>query len=1043
MNMNTSSNQGIVTLARKLTLGVVYGLMFAAMLTAQEKVPVKPAEDEPIQMEAVSVTGSNIKRLEMENVLPVSLFSAEMIKARDSATNMDLLIGIPQVTNIPQNETSTNASAARGDNANVALRGLGSFSTLVLLNGRRTPVHPNNTTSVNVNTLPTFGIAQVEVLRDGASSIYGSDAVAGVVNYVTERKPHGTQTSVRWGVTQHGGGMDIDVKLGYGVTFAEDKGSWLINVGGYYRDAIFLRERAFTANTNRIAYARPPWNVPGSAYDGSTSNGLYPSFFLGTSPTASTATTFFYPLNGVPGGIPSLTNTPLPRSLYANFNQYVGGQPQSTRGNIYNRIEYKLTNKIHFFGEVSGYNSRSVVTREPTLLTVSDSRVSLAVDNPYNPYGSRFYSATGAPNADGTARLTGTPQAITIASIQFPAPEPIEAADNMYRVMAGFDGSIGQSTWNWETAALIGGVRALDLWKNGLRDSKLRDAGNRTDATAFNPFYWTFKVVGGQVVADAPYSAPKSVRDTYTMSGDRYGHSKLASYDARVTGDAVDLWAGPIATSIGVEWRYEFKENHYDPFVAPNAPGSGLDPNENDVLIYGPKPPFHGSRTIGSAYAEVVVPLANPKNKISLAQSLELNASVRSERYSDFGTTTKPKFGINWKPVPSVFVRASMNQGFRAPDMANLYLPTTYAGGLAPGTRDPVRNNYVTAAGLPPDTQIITKNYAISNPALQPENSKGLSAGIVVDVPWVKGLSFSVDYWEITQSNLIVSQGTTSGLDESLLRAYTQAQLAAGKDINSIDVGFRLTPDAQTPYVGDPYILRQAVTVADRALFAQTYSRLPQSQWIAPLGQWIGFLSSQINSGGKNFTNGFDYGVSYYLPRTRLGQFRFSTEWSEFLNKFTKSKVGLPKNDEIIAMVTAKWKGSANIQWRKAGWNATVSASYQTDFRTGATATAAQYAALNKPGYIKPVVVYNNTGVGTVNYYEVGKDQLQINAGIGYRFGPEANHWLRQTNFRVGINNLLDAEPAPASVSSTGYNGGTGSSLWVGRAFSFTVARDF
>jgi hypothetical protein len=280
-------------------------------------------------------------------------------------------------------------------------------------------------------------------------------------------------------------------------------------------------------------------------------------------------------------------------------------------------------------------------------------------------------------------------------------------------------------------------------------------------------------------------------------------------------------------------------------------------------------------------------------------------------------------------------------------------------------------------------------------------------------------------------------------LDAAMLIAYTQAQLATGKDINSIDVGSRVDPFVNTRYEGDPYMLRQVVTAADRALFAQTYTKLPQSQWTAPLGQRIGNVSSQVNSSGNNFTNGFDFGISYNLPRTQFGQFRLSTEWSEFLNKYTKSKPGLPKNDEIIAMVTAKWKSSATIQWRNGGWDASINAAYQSDSRTGVTATAAQYTALNQPSYIKPVKVFSSTGVGTVNYYEIGKDQLQINAGIAYRFGPEVNHWLRRTSFRMGINNLLDEQPAPANVSSTGYAGGTGSSLWVGRAYSFTVTREF
>ena len=1033
---------------RAATLLTVLTLLLSLAVNAQTTPSAtanQSGNPDAVVMEAFVTTGSNIKRLDQENVLPISMINLEMIQARDSTTPMDLLIGIPEVTNIPDNETATNASATRGGAATAALRGLGSASTLVLLNGRRIPTHPLQTPSVNINVLPTFGIAQIEVLRDGASSIYGSDAVAGVINYVTESKPNGSQVALRYGFTEHGGGMDIDGKLGYSTTFAEGKGTLIVNLEGYYRDSIFLKEREFSKTTIRYPNARPPWNIPGSAYDGATAVGIYPAFFLGTSPTASAATNYFYPLSGVAGDTPALNKTAMPRSLYENYNQYIVGQPQSRRENFYTNFDYQLTKKIRFFSDLSLYDSHSVTARQPITDNVSDARISLSADNPYNPFGSSFYSLTGAPNANGTARLTGTPQAITIVTVLMKdgGPERIEGADNMYRALAGFNGTIGESTWKWETAALIGGVRALDLGKNSVQQSKLIAAANRTDATAWNPFSYTFKVANGQVVTDQPYTNPQSVRDTYTNSGDRYGHTKLASYDAHATGEIIKLWAGPISASLGAEWRYESRENHWTAEVMPNAPSTGLDPNDNDILIIGPKGPFHGSRAVSSGYAETVVPLAIAKNQIPFVQSLELSAAARFEHYSDFGNTTNPKYGINWKPVPSLMVRASVNQGFRAPPFEDLYKPAVFSVGTAPGSRDPVRNTYITAAGLPPDAQILTKGWVLPNPIEGPETSRGKSAGIVWEVPKVKGLSFSVDYWEITQHDLIVAQSTTSGLDESLLRAYTQAQLAAGKAIDSIDVGSRVTPFVTTRYEGDPFTLRQVVTPADIALFDQTYAKLPQSQWIAPLGAVIGSISVNVNSTGKNFTNGLDYGISYSLPRTRLGQFRLSTEWSEFLNKYTKSKPGLPKNDEIHAMVTAKWKSSATIQWRNGGWDASVNAAYESDSRTGATATAAQYAALNQPSYIKPITVYSNTGVGTVNYYEVGKDQLQINAGIAYRFGPEANHWLRRTSFRLGINNLLDEQPAPANVSSTGYAGGTGSSLWVGRAYSFTVTRDF
>lgn len=1010
----------------------------------------KPAAEEtPIVLEAFVATGSNIKRLDQEKVLPVTVFSSEAIEARDSATPMDLLAGIPQITNIPSNETSTNAVAGRGGNANVALRGLGATNTLVILNGRRMPFHPHNSSnqsSVNVNTLPTFGISQIEVLRDGASAIYGSDAVAGVVNYVTKKNADGGSWEVRYGVTEHGGGMDIQGNLRFGKTFAEGKGTWITSLTAYNRDAIYLWERESSANTNRSDSARAPWNVAGSAYDGSTSVGIWPQFFLGTSTTTTAASRYFYPTSGT---TPSLTTTAIPRSLYTNYNQWTMGQPMSSRLNVHNRVEYEVTPSIKAFGEVAAYASKSITGRQPITLNVSDARVVLGVDNPYNPYGSRFFNATGTPNTDGTARITGTPQAITITSVLMTdgGPEKVEAYDDMYRVLGGLTGTIGTSSWTWETAAMIGGVRAEDFAVNSIRESRLKEAALRSGTDAWNPFGYTFKVTntaaGSLPVADTTYVNPKEVRDYYTMNAKRFGHSKVASWDARASGNVFELWSGEIQASIGAEWRYEFKEDHKDPYVSVNPADSGLDVDNNDILVMSPKKNYAASRTIASGYAETVVPLMAPKNGVPLINSLEANTSVRFERYSDFGNTTKPKFALNWKPFEQVMVRASLNKGFRAPDLADLRQASSFTVASPPGNRDAVRNTYFQAAGLGTDTQVLNKTYTLNNPNLQPEESEGRSVGIAIEIPKIKGLSVSVDYWEITQNNLIISQTTTTGLDYASLLAYTQAQLAAGKDIMAIDVGSRATPSDTTAYAGDPYTLRAPVTDADKAKFAQTYAILPKSQWIAPLGTWIGASSQPVNSTGRNFTNGLDYNISYNLPRTRLGQFRFSTDWAQFLNKFTKTSATNPKNDDITSMQIAEWKGSATIVWKNGDWGASINATYSTDVRTGATATAAQYAALGMPDYIKPVTVYSNAGVGTVNYYEVGEDQLQINTGVSYRFSNASNKLLKGTTVRLGINNVLDEEPSPANVTGSGYAGGTGSSLWVGRAYTLNLSRDF
>ena len=1001
-----------------------------------EKPDDKAAEGQTLKLATFVTTGSSIKRTESEKVLPVTVFDQTAIDARDSTTSMDLLASIPQVTSIPANETSTNAVASRGGNANVALRGIAEQNTLVLLNGRRVPFNPISslpaTSTVNVNVLPTSGLSQVEVLRDGASAIYGADAVAGVINYITNPNLLGTSIQLRLGMTEHGGGADAKLNLSYGTKFAGDKGHWITSFSAYHRDAIYLSEREISKSGDKRSLARAPFNAEGGAYDDRTATGIYPSFRLGTAAVSGTVY-WFYPTSGT---TPSITTTALPRSLYADYNQYVVGQPESNRFNLYNRAEYELTSKITAFAELAGYYANSRTGRQPITLSSSDAQVTLGVDNPYNPYGSAFYSTTPT-----TGKITGTPQAITVTTklLVDGGNEKVVATDAFFRTMAGLRGQIGTSTWNWESAIMLGEYRITDDAVNSVRESLLKQAALRNTADAFNPFGYTFKVVSGAVVADKPYTTPANVQDYWIDSAKRIGHSKLRSWDARVNGDVIDTWAGTISAAAGVEYRYELKSDWKPAYVSTN-PENNADPiapsGNNDILVMSPKYNYTAHRSVSSAFAETVVPLASPKNNFPLLKTLELNASIRHERYSDFGNSTNPKIGVNWRPLDWLMVRASYNEGFKAPDLTTMNQPTSFSVASPPGNRDTVRNNYFLSAGLSSDSQVLNKTYTLPTPDLGAEESEGLTAGVVIDVPFIKGLSFSVDYWEITQNNLIYAQTRDANIDAAKLLAYTQQQLAAGKSILSIDTGYRTDPNSAGTYVGDPYTLRAAVTADDIARFQATYAILPQSQWIAPVGQWLGATTQYLNGSGKAFTNGFDYEIDYSLPRTRFGQFRITTTWAQILNKYQKETPTDAAYDDIAAYDLPEWKSSTTLQWRKGRWQATLNATYTAAIATTATTTLAGYTGAGSPDYIK--VVNNN---GTTSYIEIGEDAWQLNLGLSYKFGHDQMSWLRDTTVRLGVNNVLDDDP-PLSAGQTGYSGSLGSSLWVGRAFSLTFSRE-
>jgi outer membrane receptor protein involved in Fe transport len=1004
------------------TLALVSG----RSLHAQAASPDKPTDEQKvIQLEAMSVTGSNIKRMDIEKVLPVTVFSADAIDARSAITPIDLLTALPQVTSIPLNEATQGSAGARGDISSINLRGIGTSNSLVLLNGRRLVAHPTSGAlnyTANVNQLPTQGIAQIEVLRDSASSIYGSDAVAGVVNYVMRKDFRGTELKLRYGHPDDPGGESVQSTLTFGADFAGGRGRLLSTFDFLYRDAVYLKDRPFTANADHSAQAPAPFNATGGTFDGRSAVSFWPQFRVGT----GTATNYFRPVNGVPTLTAAAPTRAANPEYYVNINQFFIGAPRSSRVNWFNSVEYDLKNGLTAFGDFSFYHAKSYTQRTPISLNAPTTNrlAPLSIDNPFNPYGSRFYSPTGAPNADGTPRLVGTPQqsVLAIELVTSLLPDQTNVTSNLYRGVAGLRGKVGR--WSWESALLDSRAQVVDKSPNYVRESLLDAALLRTDATAFNPFGYTFKVQGNTVVADKPYVNPLSVMNTFTWPFRRDGRSALSSIDARASGPLYALWSGDVSLAFGAEYRKEKFSDLRPYYISINPPNSGLDPTTNDVLQFPPAPDSAGKRNIASLYTETVIPLAAPKNHLLLLKTVELSASARYERYSDFGTTTKPKVGLNWRPVAPVMLRASYSEGFTAPSLPMLYAPSQYNTSALPGITDSYRNP-VTAEG-----PYVIRTYSSGNPALKPAISRGKTAGIVVDVPYVKGLSASADYWEINQSDVIGSRSSQLIFDTDalLLKAATAAQLAAGKTLAQVDLG-----SGTASYKGDPAVVRFPVSAADVASFNKANNTAN-----GVVGQIFSISTPYLNL-SKGYASGWDFGLNYTSPKFEIGRFDLNTDWAYLRKSFTVQAAanGAPIVTERVNVGgSSRWRGSTTLSWRKGSWGAGVSAYYTGSFAdTGATTTQAVYDSLGHPNYI--VKQYTT---GNYFYYYKVHDNVTFNAFSSYRFGAQAPKWVRSSSVRFGVINLRNTPP-PLSSGATGFSTSVYQGLLVGRTWTLELSK--
>ncbi|MDH7943559.1 TonB-dependent receptor [Pseudohongiella sp. SYSU M77423] len=985
------------------------------------------------EIQEVVVTGSNIRRAENDGTVPVSVIGEEAMEVRAAVLPVDLLTSLPSVVNLPENETRLGSSGARGDNANINLRNMGATATLVLVNGRRMSINPMTaglSQAVNVNQLPTQGVERIEVLRDGASSIYGSDAVGGVINYIMKREFDGVEVSLQQGGTEHGGGENTQLALTFGSTdLANGRGRFIGSIEALNRDSIALSERDFSRTSFNSDKVPAPFNNLGGSFDGRSARGYWPTFRVGS----STANNYFRPVNGTPtltSSGPSRANNP---EFYLDLNQFGFASPEVKRGNAYLAGEYDISPSVTVFAEAGYYMAESTMKRQPLALNAptSDKLMVMPIDNPYNPYGSRFYHPTGAANADGTPRLTGQPRTVSFTQMTLAglSPELITTESDVVRFATGLKGSFG-ATWTWETSLFYNQVNGNDEAYPDVRESLLQDAIGRTDANAYNPFGYTFRVQGNAVVADAPYNNPRATVDSFSDTFAREAQSYIASFDAKTSGTLFSWWGGDVMAAFGVEHRREDLEDIRPPFSGENPASSGLDTTNNDFLLHPPRPDVFGSRDVTSAFAEVMIPLINEDADIPLMNRLELNVSARTEQYSDFGNTTKPKVGINWKPVDWLMLRASRNEGFMAPSLAALYTSPRWTITAGAGDIDAYRNPALN------EGPYVMRTYFGGNPDLKAQESKGDTVGLVFDAPFMDGLTMNVDWWRIRRSNLL-GQRSVAQINESdtaLLRAYTQQQLAAGVPADQIDLG-----SGTANYKGDRDVERFALTPEDRAAFA-AYNAANPNNPVAPAGRIFSRNRPFLNLSTSEHS-GVDFGFRYELRGLSFGDMVFSSEWA-YLNKaedtLAPANVEPTVNNQLYGNGAAKWRSTSNIFWRNGAWNAGLGIYHVGETHdTGATTTQAVYESLGQPDYIEPFFTQGRTV-----YRRVIDSFVTYNLTVGYQFDNTASPLLRDTRVRVGVINLTDKEP-PLSSDNFGYDPSVSQSLLSGRSWNIQLTRRF
>ncbi len=625
--------------------------------------PQPEALPDPIRIE---VTGSRIARIDGETALPVQVIGRDEIERGNWTTAAELMAHVSANFNGVNNALNVGYPYSPGlSSAN--LRGLGVGNTLVLLNGRRIANYAIAASTVDLATIPLAAIERVEILKDGASSIYGTDAIAGVVNFITRKNFTGAEVSGQAGFTEQGGGnhYQATVTVGWG-DLTKDRFNAFVTLDWQKDSALAASQRSFAATGYRpedgfVSLSRITFPANVRRPNGSLRN---PSFASGCQP----------PLT-----------IPFGTSCAYDYTNGYDLLPEQQQWNVIGRATWEFTAGQQLFAEFvysrNELDARSAPTPAARLQTIDGTPILYPAGGPYYP--NEFAAANG---------LSG-PLEVYFRLVPLGARIDTTTTDGQ-RIVAGAQGTF--ASWSYD-AAYTHSVNTVDYaFTAGYVDAAGLGAAMATGLV--NPF--------GATSPDG-----LAVLQSAQVNGSmRKATGTLDQFDVNLSRDLMKLPGGPLAIAVGAEGR---RERLSDDPALPLATGSILGfPSEISAQS--------ASRNAGAAFAELNLPVA---------KGLEFGASVRYDHYSDFGGTTNPKLAVRWQPAPSLLLRGAWGTGFRAPTLPDLFTPRFTRVVSGSNIYDPVRCPVTGSPDDCPFGEFGWNQGGTTT--LQPETSTQVSAGAI------------------------------------------------------------------------------------------------------------------------------------------------------------------------------------------------------------------------------------------------------------------------------------------------------------------------
>lgn len=941
-----------LTNAIQLALFVGAASLVAGSAFAQDQNTQEDAQT----LDRIEVTGSRIRSADVETAQPVFSISRQQLEAQGVVSVADVLQNMAVAGSPPISRSEPLASGESVGGQYIDLRNLGANRTLVLVNGKRLPI----TTSglQDISAIPNIMVERIDVLKDGASSVYGSDAIAGVINIITRRNYNGAEAEVYYGQQSRGDGTKERVSGVFGV--AGERG--FVTVGAEYRKEgeVWARDRWFSKDSFP-GFPQLSTTVVGQWGNwrpvGSTGAWMAPN--RGSSALGAAN---FHPQTSADTSVPAdqmhLINPLSARTLFLS-----GGYDISE--NVRWNAEAGYSNRVAD-RQVAGYPTQSTAIGAP-----------MAADSYFNPIGTgpvnwrrRGWEVPRSSESDLTSWRFAT-------SIEGTAQLPGERY---------LDWEAGYSYADNKLAITSTGNFHIPNTRAAVGPSFLNSQGQIQCGTATAPIPFTQCVPWNPFAGFGTGAVANSLDDPNVQrflfpTEQSLGNTSTAIYFATVSGNLFSLPAGDLTYAAGYESRTE---------KGAFAPDALAQSGSSTNLAAGPT---SGRYKVNEFFGELNIPVLAD---VAFAKELTFNLASRYSDYDTFGDTTNSKFGVKWKPIDDLLVRATWAQGFRAPTISNLY-----GGGsqtFTTGFRDPCDSVFGDARGSARCLQDVPANYrqlqqgfvptasvaaqtpvpftSGSNPSLLPEQSRSWTAGLVYSPSYVQGLDIALDWWKIRIDDTMVS-------------------------------------DSPNEILSDCYV----AGIESRCAM---FSRDPQLHIVND-------LTYGLRNAGYSLVEGWDLSVGYRIPTDAYGNFSINSDSSYFSRYESKSTNDptTPISQSVSFGSTFRLRSNLVLGWEYKNIGLTWSARYYSSMKEECFFD--EYC--NIPNYASPATrgqVIPHQRWGSTTFNDV---QFRIKA-------PWNGAWT------IGVNNVFDRF-GPIGFSQPSSNFAYYGGFDIGRFWYFKYSQKF